>query len=115
MVPLGRTRLPGWELQFRGVLTIVKNPEGVVRGGLWLISDFDERMLDRYEGYPGWYEKHFITFPDGLTAMTYILTKGKEAEPSKGYLDVCLQGCMDFKIDPQGLFRAYLKSARKAG
>lgn len=114
-VPLGARDLPGWELQFRRVLTIVRNPKGVVRGGLWLISDFDEKMLDRYEGYPGWYEKHFITFPDGLTAMTYILTKGQEAEPSKGYLDVCLQGCMDFKIDPQGLFRAYLKSARKAG
>jgi len=112
---MGRADLNGYTLEFRRVLTIVKRPGGIVRGGIWLISETDERALDRYEGYPGWYEKHFITFPDGLTAMTYILTKGKEAEPSKGYLDVCLQGCMDFKIDPQGLFRAYLKSARKAG
>ena len=110
-VPLVARDLPGWELQFRRVLTIVRNPKGVVRGGLWLISDFDEKMLDRYEGYPGWYEKHFITFPDGLTAMTYILTKGKKRSlKGTGCLPSGVYGLQD--RSPQGLLQG-LSEERK--
>lgn len=112
-VNVGPAILKGYELEFRGVLTIIKRPGGIVKGGLWKISQWDELALDRYEGFPGWYEKYLIPFGDDLMAMTYVLNRGMIAEPSPIYLETCLQGCLDFGIDPSGLFKAYCRSQRK--
>ena len=114
-VPMGRADLNCYTLEFRRVLTIVKRPGGIVRGGIWLISETDERALDRYEGYPGWYEKQQVRLSCGFVAMTYVLNKGFEQKPSMGYLETCLQGCLDFGIDPEELFKAYCRSLRAAG
>lgn len=105
--PVSRAVLHGWRLEFRRVLTIVKNLSGTVEGGLWRITDEDEKALDRYEGFPGWYDKHLIRLGDrDELVMTYVLDKGRPAMPSDQYLDTCIQGCMDFDIDPAVMFRA---------
>lgn len=113
-VPIGPADLRGYELEFRRVLTIVKRPGGIVKGGLWKITDRDERALDRYEGYPGWYEKYLIRFSDDVVAMTYVLNKGFEDKPARIYLETCLKGCRDFGIDPSELFKAYCRSMKAA-
>src|SRR5690625_4272884 len=81
--PIGRAQLQGWELEFRRVLTIVQKTGAVVEGGLWEITQADEVALDRYEGFPGWYDKRLVTVqtPGGneVQAMTYILEKGEPA------------------------------------
>lgn len=113
--PVGQASLDGWELEFRRVLTIVRKPGGVVEGGLWLITDDNELALDRYEGYPGWYKKALVMLDGGnVTAMTYILDKGHVGEPTKTYLDTCVQGCFDFGIDPATMFKALDRCMGKA-
>ena len=51
-VPVGAMVLKGYELRFRGPLTIVKKKGGRVPLGIWQVSEEDEKSLDRYEGFP---------------------------------------------------------------
>lgn len=47
--------LNGYELEFRGVATIVPKQDAAVPVLLWELEPQDERALDRYEGYPRLY------------------------------------------------------------
>lgn len=105
--PVGRAVLHGWRLEFRRVLTIVPDENATVEGGLWRITAEDEEALDRYEGFPGWYDKHLIRLDDSdELVMTYVLDKGQPALPSDQYLRTCVKGCIDFGIDPAVMFQA---------
>ncbi|MFC2060858.1 gamma-glutamylcyclotransferase family protein, partial [Chloroflexota bacterium] len=74
-----------------------------VRGALYEITDKDLRLLDRYEGHPGNYDRLKITVFDEdsspIEAVTYIKSgQLDEAQPSKEYLAVIQQGYRDWRI-----------------
>ena len=110
--PIGKTRLPKYELVFRrGFLTIEPKRGSSVPVGVWEISDEDERNLDRYEGYPRFYVKELVPimlngFDDSGKkkvsekvgdAIVYIMNDGFPIQmPSNQYYATVRQGYIDF-------------------
>ena len=97
----GKSELKGYELLFRGgrrgaVATVEPKDGGSVPVLLWKIREADEEALDRYEGYPHFYEKQMMEVElDGkpVSAMVYVMTPGHEfGIPSDYYADVIREG-----------------------
>ena len=119
--PLGTATLEGWTLLFRGsktgsYLTIEPKEGASVPVAVWEVSETDEKYLDVYEGYPNFYYKKDIEITyRGIethrkrtrTAFVYIMHEDRPLGlPSKGYVDVCAQGYLDFDFDLTRLFQA---------
>jgi hypothetical protein len=94
--PVGAVILKDYELLFRGVATIEPRKGSTVPVLLWDIKPTDEVFLDRYEGYPHFYEKQIMEIELNnrpVSAMVYIMTPGHEAGyPSRVYLNVIAEG-----------------------
>ena len=76
---VGPVTLENYELLFRrgGFATIAPKEGETVVGLLWSITPGCERSLDRYEGYPRFYDKRMVTVRDSegrsLSVMAYIM------------------------------------------
>ena len=97
----GKAELPGYRLLFRGRpdnahATIEKSEGHTVPALLWKVSVRDEALLDRYEGYPYYYDKVQIPVElDGKTvsAMAYVMQPGFDLnKPSPSYLHTIREG-----------------------
>lgn len=98
--------LHGWQLLFRGCATIEPNPEKNVPVLIWEISERDEKSLDCYEGFPGFYYKKNLEIEvsplEGgelvrLTAMVYIMNeKPCRRVPSSRYYKMLEDGYSAF-------------------
>ena len=102
-VPVGASALDGWRLIFRrGYLTIEPCGSGEVPLGIWRISGRDERSLDRYEGYPGFYRKSIVTVDvcgKPAECLVYIMRNGFPAKlPDGYYMEICEHGYSDFRL-----------------
>ncbi|MEY8388391.1 gamma-glutamylcyclotransferase family protein [uncultured Oscillibacter sp.] len=97
---VGPVFLEDYELLFRrgGFATIAPKAGGRVHGLLWSLTRSCERSLDRYEGYPRFYDKRTVTVRDGLgrslSVMAYIMDERfKEPMlPSTAYYNGILEG-----------------------
>lgn len=98
---LGKAELKDYELLFRGSKTgsyaTVEPCEGKsVPVLLWTIGKKDELALDRYEGYPTFYEKENMRIKvDGqsVDAFVYVMTSGHRlGMPSQRYVDTIAEG-----------------------
>lgn len=123
---VGTTDLEGWKLMFRGsgsgsYLTIEQAEGCMVPCLVWMVSDYDELMLDRYEGYPTFYKKldfkvdviDFLPAEHGQTidAFAYVMTGNRPTGvPSRTYWGVCLEGYERFGFDKSVLEEAYVES-----
>ena len=71
---------------------------GRVHGLLWSLTPACERSLDRYEGYPRFYDKRTVTVRDGLgrelPVMAYIMDERfrEPMLPSTTYYNGILEG-----------------------
>lgn len=108
----GAGELKDYELLFRGgrrdaVATVEPKEGGSVPVLLWKIRELDEAALDRYEGYPHFYDKQIMDVElDGKTvaAMVYIMTPGHEfGVPSAYYAGVIREGYESAGFDTQAL------------
>ena len=80
------SELKDFELLFRGsrssaVATVEPKEGSSVPVLLWKIREKDEASLDRYEGYPHFYDKQHVEVElDGkvVSAVVYIMTPGHE-------------------------------------
>ena len=121
--PVGKTVLPNYQLVFRrGVLTIEPEQGSSVPVVVWAISREDERSLDRYEGFPRLYYKH--EFPLVFTGesrekateiivdgMAYIMADGYPIQtPSEFYMRTCMEGYLNFGMNPDPLLEAYRRA-----
>ena len=122
----GKGILKGYRLLFKGspgnaYLTIeaAGNQVPVV---IWEIKPDDEKELDRYEGYPNFYEKEEIKVEletgERVTAMVYIMTdKIKDRIelnlPSKSYFEAVKEGYESFGFDLKYLHKALEASNKK--
>lgn len=97
----GRAQLPGYRLLFRGRpgnahATIEESEGRTVPVLLWKVSVRDEALLDRYEGYPYYYDKVQIPVElDGKTvsAMAYVMQPEFDLnKPSSSYLHTIREG-----------------------
>lgn len=114
--PAWKATLTDWRLQYRGVLNIVPALGEKVEGAVWWTTDRDEIALDKYEGCDkncgpsGLYRKEImkVECEDGVTRRAYVYImndwsgyRERESAPSTGYLKTCVEGCLDFGIDPR--------------
>ena len=97
----GKAELPGYRLLFRGGqhnahATIEKSEGHTVPALLWKVSVRDEALLDRYEGYPYYYDKVQIPVElDGKTvsAMASVMQPGFDlTKPSPADLHTIREG-----------------------
>jgi len=94
----------GWSRQWRGGKASIRPFRGEkVLGAVYEISEQCLRRLDRYEGYPGDYDRINVTVfnEDGepVQAVAYIKTgHAEETKPSPEYLAVVQQGYRDWQI-----------------
>ena len=105
---LGASEIQDYELVFRGsrysaVATIEPCDGSRVPVLLWGIQPEDEKSLDRYEGYPNFYEKEnmeIVLNDSTVSAMVYVMTPGHELGiPSERYKSSIEEGYMDARFD----------------
>ena len=108
-------KLPDYKLVFRHVADIERHHGEHVEGVLWQITDFCEKSLDRFEGYPHLYDKHyFMISMDGEKheVMFYTMNSDDIIPPSPIYYDTCLQGYTDNKLDVSKIKQAREESMK---
>jgi hypothetical protein len=129
-VILGTAELKGWELLFKGsgsgsYLTIERKEGGSVPVAIWEVTEADEKSLDRYEGFPGFYYKKDlrITYRGirtgrsrTVTAFAYVMHEERPVGvPSNFYMRTCIAGYDAFGFDRNVLFDAYDRCAEVCG
>lgn len=112
---VGTAELSGYELLFKGsktgaYLTIEPKEGSMVPVAVWETSLADEDALDRYEGYPIFYDKREMELKVNGTkrdCYVYVMHEERQEEiPSAYYIQCCLEGYADFGFDPEILMRA---------
>ena len=129
-VYVGTGEIKDARLLFRGsgsgsYLTIEKKRTRKVPVVIWQVSDEDEKALDRYEGYPRFYQKIQMEMevhnllngqPVGkVPAFVYVMDNTRPlGMPTQYYLDVCAEGYERFGFDLAILERALFESQELA-
>ena len=106
---VSKEMLKGYELEFRGVATIVPKENAEVPVLIWEIDGRDEHSLDRYEGFPNLYRKELFAIEiDGekKECMAYLMNKGQISPPTSYYYNVINQG-----YEANGMDTSYLRTA----
>ena len=103
-LPNYRLVFSGWQRRWRGgTAAIVASTGGRVRGGVYEISEADQRKLDRAVGYPATRQRLPVTVFDRddrpIAAFTYA-PKGRveEAAPGAEYIALLQQGIRDWGL-----------------
>lgn len=102
-VPLGRVKLFGHALAFRGVADLIKAPGRKVVGALWQITEACERSLDAFEGFPRLYVKrtsHLKLHGKIVKVMFYVMRQNDDrfSAPPMSYEQVLRAGYEHFGI-----------------
>ena len=127
----GKGWLPGYRLAFRGTFTgyyaTIEKGESTYGGVpvlLWLLSDADETRLDRYEGFPRFYQKGTIEVEQVMECLqdparhsdtwiphsichglVYIMTEGSPyGAPSIRHISPIYRAYLRYGMDPRILY-----------
>ena len=90
---VGMGYLPSARLEFYLHATVERSrsKDAQVPVAVWEISEADEAMLDRYEGYPSYYIKaeRTVRMTDGseIRGMIYLMNQKRVAPPTRGYYE----------------------------
>ena len=106
---LGISEIKDFELEFRGVATIVPKENASVPVLIWKLDERDLPILNRYEGWPRLYRQEKMEFElNGKTfeGMAYLMNYGKIAPPSQQYYNTILQGYRENALDESFLQKA---------
>ena len=87
------------------VANIIKKSGSKVPGGIWKISESDEKELDIYEGYPTLYTKDYFKL-NNEEVLFYIIKRNYVFKrPAREYVDIIHQGYKDCDLDNEYLKR----------
>ncbi len=103
---LGTAEIKDYELEFRGVATIVPSKGESVPVLIWELDNRDLPTLNKYEGYPSFYRQEKMAFEmDGKTyeGMAYLMNRGTFSPPSQQYYNTILQGYRENVLDEKYL------------
>lgn len=106
---VGTAMLKDYELEFRGVATIVPKKGSEVPVLIWEIGQLDEVALDRYEGFPSLYGKELFNVEvngEIMDCMAYTMNGGDIAPPNLSYYNAIKRG-----YEENGLDTGYLITA----
>ncbi len=108
---VGTSEIKDFELEFRGVATIVPKKGATVPVLIWELDNRDLPTLNKYEGYPSFYRQKKLPFELGdksYEGMAYLMNRGTISPPSQQYYNTILQGYRE-----NGLDETYLETALK--
>ena len=109
---LGKAKLPGYKLVFRGVADVVPHKGSRVVGALWRLKPNDLAALDRFEGYPRLYTRGElrVVLPDGSTvnAITYwmVAAHRRISPPNESYWNCLKNGYANCALPTVQLYKA---------
>ena len=116
-VPVAPLIVPNAILRFRSIADVAYLSGATCAGGLWQITETDEKTLDEYEGVDvGLYEKKYLLLLiDGKAkrALFYKMLRCHIAPPSPAYLSVIRRGYQEFNLPLHKLKRAVAHAKRK--
>lgn len=112
---VGPVTLNNHELLFRrgGFATIAPKEGESVTGLLWSITPECEQSLDRYEGYPRFYDKQMVAVRDDqgqeLSVMVYVMDERfrEPMLPTDSYYNGILEGYRQNGLPTEPLKRAW--------
>ena len=108
---LKKINLKDFRLTFRSkyrAADIESKKNSIVPGGLFEISNSDEKKLDIYEDYPILYKKYYF-FYNRKKVMTYTMVKKTPFRfPTERYLNVVKKGYKDCNLEKKYLQKALL-------
>ena len=110
---VGKAMVKGWELEFRGVATIVPKPDTEVPVLLWKLDPRDVPALNRYEGFPHLYRQQEIeveTENGTAKGMVYLMNRGLISPPTQGYLQTIWDGYKANGMDTSYLVEATVRA-----
>ena len=106
---LKKITLKNYRLTFRSkyrAADIESKKNSLVPGGLFEISNTDEKKLDIYEDYPNLYKKYYFNYY-GKRIMTYTMVKKTSFKfPTERYLNIIKRGYKDCELDKKYLNKA---------
>ena len=106
---VGTSEIKDFELEFRGVATIVPNKGAAVPVLIWKLDERDLPTLNQSEGWPRLYRQEKMEFElNGKTfeRMAYLMNYGKITPPSQEYYNTILQGYRENALDESFLQKA---------
>lgn len=106
---VGTSEIKDFELEFRGVATIVPNKGTSVPVLIWELDERDLPNLNRYEGYPRLYRQEKMSFElngKSCKGMAYLMNYGELSPPSQMYYNTILQGYRENGLDESYLITA---------
>ncbi|MCM1530573.1 MAG: gamma-glutamylcyclotransferase [Alistipes sp.] len=106
---VGTSEINNFELEFRGVATIVPKGNMKVPVLIWELDERDLPILNRYEGFPRLYRQEKMSFElygKEVEGMAYLMNRGEISPPSPQYYNTILQGYRE-----NGLDESYLQTA----
>lgn len=112
---VGTSEIKDFELEFRGVATIVSQKGARVPVLIWELDERDLPTLNKYEGYPSFYRQEKMQFEmNGETCegMAYLMNYGELSPPSQMYYSTILQGYRENGLDEKYLQTALENSQR---
>ena len=109
--PLLAVKLEGYKLLYRrGVATIEKSLGDIVYGAVYAISEQDLANLDRYEGYPDYYQRQSYQLKrldngDFIEAIGYYMEaeKFEKSFPTEAYYQIIERGYRDWDLPVEHL------------
>ena len=113
---IGTAMLENYELEFRGVATVVPKKGSAVPILVWEISPQDEKNLDKYEGVPLMYRKEEYEIDlngQKVTGMAYVMNGGQISAPGLGYQRVIAQGYHENHLNLEFLNQAVYNARMK--
>lgn len=119
---VGTAEIQDYELLFRGsktgaYATIEPCVGSRVPVMIWSVKPKDEMALDRYEGYPRFYDKEAMALEvDGkiVSAFVYVMTEGlRLGIPSDSYMKTIEEGYETAGFDTEVLETALLRTKEK--
>ena len=110
---VGVSGIKDFELEFRGVATIVPKENASVPVLIWELDERDLPTLNRYEGYPRLYRQEKMPFElngQSYEGMAYLMNREGISPPSQQYYNTILQGYRENGLDESFLQTALEKS-----
>lgn len=110
---IGTSMIPDYELEFRGVATIVPKKGAEVPVLMWEIDQQDELNLNHYEGFPRLYRKEIFEMEVNgkiREGMAYLMNYKGIAPPTAQYYNGIKKGYEDNGMDTKYLHDAFVRS-----
>lgn len=110
---IGTAMIPDYELEFRGIATIVPKKGAEVPVLMWEIDQQDEINLNHYEGFPRLYRKEIFEMEVNgkiREGMAYLMNYKGIAPPTAQYYNGIKKGYEDNGMDPKYLHDALVRS-----